>query len=33
MEDAQIVDLYFARKEEAIRETAPKSGKYCYSIA
>lgn len=33
MEDAQIVDLYFARKEEPIRETAQKYGKYCYSIA
>lgn len=33
MEDAQIVALYFDRKEEAIRETANKYGKYCFSIA
>ena len=33
MEDAQIVALYFDRKESAIEETANKYGKYCYSIA
>ena len=33
MEDAQIVQLYFDRKESAIEETARKYGKYCYSIA
>lgn len=33
MDDKQIVDLYFARKEQAIRETAKKYGKYCFSIA
>ena len=33
MEDKQIVDLYWARKENAIHETAVKYGKYCYSIA
>jgi len=33
MEDAQIVALYFARKESAIEETAKKYGKYCFSIA
>ena len=33
MEDKQIVDLYWARKENAIHETAVKYGKYCHSIA
>lgn len=33
MEDAQIVELYFQRKECAIDETAKKYGKYCFSIA
>lgn len=33
MEDAQIVDLYWAREEQAVTETAEKYGKYCYSIA
>lgn len=33
MEDKQIVDLYFARNESAIRETEKKYGKYCYYIA
>ena len=33
MEDKQIVDLYWARKENAIHETAMKYGKYCHSIA
>lgn len=33
MEDGQIVDLYWARSERAIAETASKYGKYCYSIA
>lgn len=33
MEDAQIVELYFARNESAIEETAQKYGKYCFSIA
>ena len=33
MEDKQIVDLYFARNESAIRETEQKYGKYCYYIA
>ena len=33
MEDARIVDLYWARSENAIRETSSKYGKYCYSIA
>ena len=33
MEDTEIVDLYFAREERAIRETDSKYGGYCYSIA
>ena len=33
MEDMQIVDLYFARDEQAIDETAHKYGKYLFSIA
>lgn len=33
MEDSCIVDLYWARAEEAITETSKKYGKYCYSIA
>ena len=33
MEDVQIVDLYFARNEQAIGETAHKYGTYLYTIA
>ena len=33
MEDAAIVELYWARNEEAIRETRSKYGSYCYAIA
>lgn len=33
MEDRQIVDLYWARSEDAISETANKYGKYFKSIA
>ena len=33
MEDAQIVDLYFARSEQAIAETSRKYGKYLHAIA
>lgn len=33
MEDTRIVDLYWARSENAIAETSAKYGKYCYSIA
>lgn len=33
MEDKKIVDLYWARSETAISETAKKYGKLCYSIA
>ena len=33
MEDMQIVDLYFARSEQAVAETAHKYGTYLFSIA
>ncbi len=33
MNDTEIVDLYWKRKERAVEETAKKYGKYCYSIA
>ena len=33
MDDTQIVELYWARKESAIEETKSKYGSYCYSIA
>ena len=33
MEDRQIVDLFFARSESAIKETDTKYGKYCFKIA
>lgn len=33
MEDKQIVDLYWARSENAISETEIKYGRYCYYIA
>lgn len=33
MEDTQIINLYFARSEQAIKETDTKYGGYCYSIA
>lgn len=33
MEDSQIIELYFNRKEEAIKETDNKYGSYCFSIA
>lgn len=33
MEDRQIVDLYWARSENAISETERKYGRYCYYIA
>ena len=33
MEDKQIVDLYFARNEQAIEETAGKYGNYLFTIA
>lgn len=33
MEDKHIVELYWARNETAIQETATKYGNYCFSIA
>lgn len=33
MEDNRIVDLYWARNESAITETASKYGTYCHAIA
>lgn len=33
MEDSEILDLYFARSEQAIAETDRKFGGYCFSIA
>lgn len=33
MEDHQIIDLYWARSESALSETAGKYGKYCHYIA
>lgn len=33
MDDIQIVELYFARNENAISETQQKYGKYCHYIA
>ncbi len=33
MDDTQIVELYWARKESAIEETEAKYGSYCHSIA
>lgn len=33
MDDTQIVELYWERKECAIEETATKYGSYCHSIA
>ena len=33
MDDLQIIELYFARDEQAIKETDSKYGKLCHSIA
>ena len=33
MEDKQIVDLYWARSEDAITETDKKYGRYCHYVA
>lgn len=33
MEDNILVELYWARSEDAISETSTKYGKYCYTIA
>ena len=33
MDDKQIIDLYFARSEQAVRETEQKYGAFCHRIA
>lgn len=33
MDDKQIVDLFWKRSEDAIKETSKKYGRYCHSIA
>lgn len=33
MEDTKILDLYFARDEQAVKETDRKYGAYCFSLA
>lgn len=33
MEDSRIIELFFDRNEQAVRETDQKYGGYCYSIA
>ena len=33
MEDQQIIELYWARSEQAIRESETKYGAFCLSIA
>ena len=33
MEDEQILDLYFARNEQALVETDRKYGRYCFTLA
>ena len=33
MEDREIVDLYWAREEQALEETQSKYGAYCWRIA
>ena len=33
MEDSQIIDLYWARSEQAVQETDTKYGGYCRAIA
>ena len=33
MEDSKIIELYFARSEDAIRQTQKKYGRYCFAIA
>ncbi len=33
MEDTQIIEQFWHRNEEAIKETSAKYGKYCYAIA
>ena len=33
MDDKSIIELYWQRDEEAIRQTQLKYGRYCYAIA
>lgn len=33
MEDTKIIDLYFARNEQALLETELKYGRYCFTLA
>ena len=33
MEDYQIIELYFKRNADAIKETDSKYGSYCFTIA
>ena len=33
MEDTEIIELYFNREEQAIKESENKYGNYCWSIA
>ena len=33
MEDEKIIELYWARNEDAIRHTSDRYGQYCYTIA
>ena len=33
MEDTQIIELYFARDEQALSETEQKYGRFCWQIA
>ena len=33
LEDAQIIELYRARSDDAIKETSDKYGSYCYAIS
>ena len=33
MEDMQIIELYFARNQDAVKETEKEYGAYCFSIA
>lgn len=33
MEDTKIIDLYFARDEQALAETNQKYGRYCWTLA
>ena len=33
MDDRQIIELYYQRDDNAIKETSDKYGNYCFSIA